>query len=73
MTGIGTFPKRKQNHEPMLTATEIADELGIPRQSMLAYAQHRNGPKRALVSKGKSYFKPSEVRRWWKQMQEQES
>lgn len=74
MATIGSFPKRKQQREPLLTAAEMAQELGMSVQSMLLYMRHRNGPKHEMVAKRNNttitYFKPSEVRRWWQQAKE---
>lgn len=74
MSGMGAFPRRKQNREPLLTATEMARELGMPLNTMRNYMRYRNGPKPELVSVGsgttKAYYKPSEVRRWWAQVKE---
>lgn len=75
MANVGAFPKRKQNREPMLTATELAQEFGLPLNTLRNYMRYRNGPKPSLISNGsgttKTYFKPSEVRRWWAQVKEQ--
>lgn len=74
MSNVGTFPKRKQQREPLLTAGEMADELGVSVQSMLRYMRHHNGPKHEMVAKRNAttitYFKPSTVRAWWKQVKE---
>lgn len=72
MSTMGSFPKRKQCNEPLLTATEMAEQLGVSMQSMLRYMRYHNGPTHEIVSKGnsttKTYFKPSEVRKWWNQL-----
>jgi len=74
MSSVGTFPKRKQQREPLLTAAEMAEELGMSMQSMLRYMRHHNGPKHEMVAKRNAttitYFKPSAVRAWWKQVKE---
>jgi predicted DNA-binding transcriptional regulator AlpA len=74
MATIGSFPKRKSNREPLLTANEMAQELGLSMQSMLLYMRHNNGPKHEMVARRNAttitYFKPSEVRRWWQQLKE---
>lgn len=76
MPNVGTFPKRKQRREPLLTAAEMAQELGLPMQSMLMCMRHNNGPKHEMVAKRNAttitYFKPSEVRRWWQQLKGQQ-
>ena len=72
MINIGTFPKRHQNRETLLTANEMAEELGVSLQSMLMYMRHNNGPKHEMVAKRNNttitYFKPSVVRAWWKKL-----
>lgn len=74
MSTLGTFPKRKQQREPLLTANEMASELGLSLQSMLMYMRYNNGPKHEMIAKRNdttiTYFKPSVVRTWWKQVKE---
>lgn len=71
---VGVFPKKMQRHEPLLTATEMAGELGLSMHTLNNYIRYRNGPKPELKSNGsgtsKVYFKPSEVRLWWSQVKE---
>lgn len=75
MSTLGSFPKRKQRREPLMTATEMAADLGMSVQSMTNYMRHRNGPAHEMVARRNAttitYFKPSAVRAWWKQAKEQ--
>lgn len=72
MSSIGTFPKRNRNNEPLMSLKELAKEFNIKPYALKAYLQHYNGPKNEIVSKDaittKTYFKPTEVRAWWKQI-----
>lgn len=67
---MGVFPKRKQHNEPLVSVKDLAQEFGVTVQALSAFMQHHNGPKHEIVSSRGTYFKPTEVRRWWKTIKE---
>lgn len=55
--------------EPLATADEMAEELGVTRFVLLRRMTARNGPKPVFrhnsSAQSRCWYRPSEVRAWW--------
>ena len=62
--------------KPLISAKEIADEFGLSMHALNAYIGHHNGPepvfrKASHTTRNSTWYDPAEMRKWWKQVQEQ--
>lgn len=67
------LPRDGKRHEPLRTAAELAAEFGVELGHLAAFLRLPGAPKAVVTHRHaaagrKAYFKPSEVRRWWKEV-----
>lgn len=56
---------------PLRTFTEMADEFGVPTNSLSALLGHTNGPKPELKKFGmvsNKWYEPVAMRKWWSEL-----
>lgn len=70
-------PKGLRPHEPLRTVEEIAESFGVTTGSLEAYMRRTDAPKAVFLPTGSKrftralkYYSPSEMRKWWKTIQE---
>jgi hypothetical protein len=76
---MGLGEQRKQNaltsRKPLRTAREMAEELGLTRQTLAAYIGHYDGPAPVFISgtsrnrNKNTWYDPEKIRDWWEAVQ----
>lgn len=72
-SGLATWTKPGVVREPLMLLSEMADEFGLSVKSLGRKLAAHDGPRPHLASANpsvgkKSYYKPSEMRKWWKEV-----
>jgi hypothetical protein len=58
--------KRERNNQPLRTSLEFCAEFGITMAELRGRLAAHDAPKARLQHRGKAYFEPKEMRKWWK-------
>jgi len=69
---LRTWQAPKVKREPLRLLSEMAEEFGVTPLSLGQRLGQRNGPRPEIGKNSrvglKSYYRPSEVRKWWKEV-----
>lgn len=70
---LATTRPTREYREPMRTLTEMAEEFGVSPQRLRNVITAHGGPGPELkheghLSRGQTWHKPSELRKWWREL-----
>lgn len=65
--------KTQGHRKPLSTFTEMAEEFGIPTQTLNRLIGHHHGPKPKTKGARNSYYDADEMRAWWKELKYDQS
>lgn len=59
---------RERNNPSLRTALEFCAEFGITMAELRGRLAAHDAPKSKLQSRGKAYYDPATMRKWWKKV-----
>ncbi len=69
---LDIWQEPKMQREPLRLLTEMAEEFGVTPKTLGQLLGRRDGPRPAIARRAnvglKTYYTPSEIRKWWKEV-----
>lgn len=59
---------RQRNNPPLRTALEFCEEFGVTMAQLRGMLAAHDAPEPKLRHRGKAYYRPNEMRKWWKSL-----